>query len=115
MRIIYTLSVIVVAARLGAQSTRAGSDVVLRNFHFVSGESLPELRIHYVALGTPRRDANGTVRNAVLILHGTTGSGANFLTPTFAGRLFGAGQLLDARRYFIILPDGIGHGQSSRP
>ncbi|HKP76246.1 MAG TPA: alpha/beta fold hydrolase [Longimicrobiaceae bacterium] len=90
-------------------------DFVMRDFAFASGERLPELRIHYRTLGTPVRDASGTVRNAVLILHGTTGSGANFLTPTFAGRLFGEGQLLDARRYFIILPDGIGHGRSSRP
>jgi len=90
-------------------------DFVVRDFAFQDGGRLPELRIHYRTLGTPVRDARGTVRNAVLILHGTTGSGANFLTPTFAGRLFGPGQRLDARRYFIILPDGIGHGRSSRP
>jgi len=90
-------------------------DFELRGFAFESGERLPVLRIHYRTLGTPVRDARGVVRNAVLILHGTTGSGANFISPTFAGRLFGAGQLLDARRFFIILPDGIGHGRSSRP
>ncbi|HSU14921.1 alpha/beta fold hydrolase [Longimicrobium sp.] len=90
-------------------------DFVMRDFAFASGERLPELRIHYRTIGTPVRDADGVVRNAVLVLHGTTGSGANFISPTFAGRLFGAGQLLDARRYFIILPDGIGHGRSSRP
>jgi len=88
---------------------------VAANFHFASGETLPELRIHYTLLGKPHRDAHGRVDNAVLILHGTGGSGHNFLTDKFSGVLFGKGQLLDATRYFIILPDGIGHGQSSRP
>jgi homoserine O-acetyltransferase len=91
------------------------SDYVIHDFHFKSGEALPELRIHYRTLGTPLRDDKGIVRNAVLILHGTTGHGSNFLRPEFAGELFGKGQLLDATRYFIILPDGIGHGKSSRP
>jgi homoserine O-acetyltransferase len=90
-------------------------DFVLRDFAFASGERLPELRLHYRTLGTPRRDSRGMVRNAVLIMHGTGGSSANFISPTFAGVLFGPGELLDARRYFIILPDGIGHGGSSRP
>lgn len=88
---------------------------VLKDFKFASGESLPELRIHYRTLGTPRRDASGRVTNAVLITHGTTGSGAQFIRPEFAGELFGAGQLLDAAKYFIVLPDGIGHGKSSKP
>jgi homoserine O-acetyltransferase/O-succinyltransferase len=103
------------AAQAAAYPAPVEGDFVIRDFAFGSGERLPELRIHYRTLGTPVRDARGIVRNAVLVLHGTTGSGASFLTPTFAGRLFGAGQLLDARRYFIILPDGIGHGRSSRP
>lgn len=90
-------------------------DFVLRDFRFDEGSSLPELRIHYTTIGTPRRDSVGVVRNAVLILHGTTGSGRGFLTDNFAGHLFGPGQLLDARRYYIVLPDGIGHGKSSRP
>lgn len=90
-------------------------DVVLRDFHFTSGETLPELRMHYRTLGSPKRDDKGVVRNAVLILHGTTGEGGNFLRAEFAGVLFGKGQLLDASRYFLILPDGIGHGRSSRP
>ena len=90
-------------------------DVVLRNFRFASGETLPELRMHYRTLGTPRKDAAGIVRNAVLIMHGTTGSGAQFLADSFAGELFGPGQLLDAAQYFIILPDDIGHGASSKP
>jgi homoserine O-acetyltransferase len=90
-------------------------DVTLRDFQFSKGETLPGLRIHYRTLGTPKKDARGIVRNAVLIGHGTTGSGAQFIRPEFAGELFGAGQLLDATKYFIVLPDGIGHGKSSKP
>jgi homoserine O-acetyltransferase/O-succinyltransferase len=90
-------------------------DYVLRDFHFTSGETLPELRMHYRTLGTPQRDDKGVVRNAVLIMHGTTGEGGNFFRPEFAGQLFGKGQLLDSSRYYLILPDGIGHGHSSRP
>jgi homoserine O-acetyltransferase len=90
-------------------------DYVAKNFKFRSGETLPELRLHYTMLGNAVRDAQGRVTNAVLILHGTGGSGHQFLQPIFAGELFGPGQLLDAARYFIILPDGIGHGKSSKP
>jgi homoserine O-acetyltransferase len=93
----------------------AQGDFTLRNFQFAAGDVLPELRIHYRTLGEPRRDAHGIVRNAVLILHGTGGSGAQFIRPEFAGELFGPGQPLDATKYFLILPDGIGHGQSSKP
>src|SRR5450759_2094998 len=88
-------------------------DVVLKDFKFTSGEQLPQLRIHCRTLGEPRRDAQGVVRNAVLILHGTTGTGGQFIRPEFAGELFAPGQLLDAGKYFIVLPDGIGHGKSS--
>jgi len=91
------------------------ADYVARDFTFQTGETLPALTLHYRTIGTPRRDASGVVRNAVLILHGTGGSGAGFLSRTFGGELFGAGQLLDASRYFIVLPDGIGHGKSSKP
>ena len=90
-------------------------DFVIKNFTFTDGEALPELRIHYRTLGKPSKDSRGMVRNAVLIGHGTGGSGAGFLSPQFAGELFGAGQTLDATKYFIILPDGIGHGKSSKP
>jgi homoserine O-acetyltransferase len=90
-------------------------DFVLRDFVFTTGERLPELRLHYRTLGQPRKDATGVVRNAVLVLHGTTGSGAQFLAPSFAGELFGAGQLLDASKYFLVLIDNIGHGASSKP
>jgi len=90
-------------------------DYVSHNFHFKSGETLPELRMHYASFGTPVRDANGRVTNAVLLLHGTSGTGEQFLAPQFAGVLFGPGQLLDITRYYIILPDNIGHGKSSKP
>jgi homoserine O-acetyltransferase len=90
-------------------------DFVLHNFEFASGQTLPELRLHYRTLGRPEKDANGLTTNAVLIMHGTTGSGAQFIRPEFAGELFGADQALDAAKYFIILPDDIGHGKSSKP
>jgi len=90
-------------------------DYVIHDFKFTSGETLPELRIHYRTLGHASKDEKGIVRNAVLITHGTTGSGAQFIRPEFTGELFGAGQPLDAAKFFIILPDGIGHGKSSRP
>ena len=98
-----------------APSAVTEADAVLRDFRFDDGSAIPELRIHYIALGRPRRDAAGTVRNAVLILHGTTGTGAQFASPSFANELFGAGQPLDTSRFYVVLPDGIGHGQSSRP
>jgi homoserine O-acetyltransferase len=84
----------------------AEGDFVVRDFRFNSGETLPELRIHYRTLGEPALDERGVARNAVLILHGTTGSGANFIRKEFAGELFGAGQPLDTARYFLILPVG---------
>lgn len=90
-------------------------DYLIDNFHFRSGETLPELKIHYRTIGTLRRDGSGNATNAVLMLHGTTGSGRQMLAPSFANYLFGAGQPLDASRYFIILPDEIGHGASSKP
>jgi homoserine O-acetyltransferase len=90
-------------------------DYVIRDFHFASGETLPELRMHYTFLGKPKKDAQGRVTNAVLIMHGTGGSGRSLINERFSGVLFGKGQLLDAEKYFIILPDGIGHGKSSKP
>jgi homoserine O-acetyltransferase len=90
-------------------------DFILHKFRFQSGEVLPALKLHYATLGSPVRDESGLVRNAILILHGTGGSGQGFLREQFASVLFGPGQLLDATKYFIILPDGIGHGQSSKP
>jgi homoserine O-acetyltransferase len=103
-----------VAQQAAIPATTEG-DFVVHDFKFRSGETLPELRLHYTTLGKPVRDAQGRVTNAVLILHGTGGAGNQFLQPIFAGELFGPGQLLDVTRYFIILPDGIGHGKSSKP
>ena len=102
------------AGLLWAQ-TPVDGEFLLRDFHFKSGEVAAELRIHYRTYGSPRRDASGQVRNAVLVLHGTTGSGAQFVRPEFSGCLFGPGQPLDADHYFLVLPDGIGHGHSSKP
>jgi homoserine O-acetyltransferase len=90
-------------------------DVVLHDFHFNSGQTLPELRMHCLTFGEPRRDNRGMVRNAVLILHGTTGSSAQFLRSEFANELYSPGQPLDVTQYYLIIPDNIGHGQSSKP
>jgi Homoserine acetyltransferase len=90
-------------------------DYAIHDFKFASGETLPELRLHYRTLGKPEKDAQGKTTNAVLIMHGTTGSGAQFIRPEFAGELFGKDQPLDATKFFIVLPDGIGHGKSSKP
>lgn len=91
------------------------SDYTIRDFKFASGETLPELRLHYRTLGKPEKDVQGKTTNGVLIMHGTTGSGAQFIRPEFAGELFGKDQPLDATKFFIVLPDGIGHGKSSKP
>jgi homoserine O-acetyltransferase/O-succinyltransferase len=91
------------------------SDFTIRDFKFASGETLPELRLHYRTLGKPEKDAQGKTTNAILIMHGTTGSGAQFIRSEFAGELFGKDQPLDVTKFFIVLPDGIGHGKSSKP
>jgi len=106
-------AVFLVLAAVAAQGD-TGS-FVIHNFRFASGEVLPELRLHYRTLGQPLRDAAGRVRNAVLVLHGTGGSGAQFLSPLFAGELYGAGQPLDTATHYLILPDNVGHGGSSKP
>src|SRR5437867_6290051 len=93
----------------------AESDYTIRDFRFTSGETLPELHLHYRTLGKADKDAQGKTTNAVLVMHGTTGSGAQFIRPEFAGELFGKDQPLDATKFFIVLPDGIGHGKSSKP
>src|SRR5712692_119392 len=98
-----------------ATAVTTEGEFVVKDFRFRDGETLAELRLHYATLGKPARDAAGRVTNAVLLLHGTGGSGAQFLQAQFAGELFGAGQLLDTAKYYIILPDGIGHGKSSKP
>ena len=90
-------------------------DIFLKDFRFRDGETLPELRIHVTTIGAPHRNAKGEIDNAVMVLHGTGGSGKQFLQPQFADELYGPGQPLDINRYFIILPDNIGHGGSSKP
>ena len=90
-------------------------DFLLEDYRFASGETLPELRLHYTVLGTPHRNAAGEIDNAVLLLHGTSGTGKNWLLPSLAGELFGEGQPFDAARTFVIMPDGIGRGGSSKP
>ncbi len=112
---IVLLAVFSCAAQQTPAAATTEGDFVIHDFKFRSGESLPELKLHYTTLGKPARDAQGHVTNAVLILHGTGGSGRQFLQPQFAGEVFGPSQLLDTSRYFIILPDGIGHGKSSKP
>jgi homoserine O-acetyltransferase/O-succinyltransferase len=107
--------VVSVNAQEAAVPSPKESDFSLHNFRFNSGETLPELRLHYYTLGQPKKDDSGKTTNAVLVLHGTGGSGRQFLRPMFAGVLFGPGQLLDINRYFIILPDNVGHGKSSKP
>jgi homoserine O-acetyltransferase len=103
------------AQQLSQLAAPKEGDYIAHDFHFRSGETMPELRLHYATFGTLARDASGRVTNAVLILHGTTGSGSQFLSPQFAGVLFGPGQPLDITRYYVILPDNIGHGKSSKP
>ena len=102
------------AAHAAAPATTEG-DFTVHGFKFQSGETLADLRLHYTTLGKPHRDARGRVTNAVLIMHGTGGDGHQFLRPQFADVLFAPGGLLDPAKYYIILPDGIGHGKSSKP
>src|SRR5436309_577859 len=117
IRIFTFFSSVLVAGFVSAADypTPTEGDFTIRDFKFQSGETLPELRIHYRTLGKPERDTQGKTINAVLIMHGTTGSGAQFIRPEFAGELFGKDQPLDATKFFIVLPDGIGHGKSSKP
>ena len=112
----FLLPIALMASPLAAQTwATKEEDATFRDFRFGTGESLPELRIHYTTLGTPHRNAKGEVDNAVMVLHGTGGTGKQFLSPQFANELYGPGQPLDISRYFIILPDNIGHGGSSKP
>lgn len=115
--VVRILLVLALAARVATAQTPAAveADFIIRDFRFDSGETLPELRLHYRTVGTPQRDGSGKVCNAVLVLHGTGGTGAQFAGATFAGELFGPGQPLDASAYFVVMPDNIGHGRSSKP
>jgi homoserine O-acetyltransferase len=115
----FRTAIIALAASLCARAAEfpapAEGDLVVHDFQFTTGETMPDLRMHYTTVGTPRKNAAGVTTNAVLIMHGTGGSGRGFLSQGFGGNLFGAGQLLDATKYFIILTDDIGHGKSSKP
>jgi homoserine O-acetyltransferase len=109
------LATLLLALPAAAQPAPVEGDFTTPAFSLTSGRSLPELRMHYRTLGQPRRGADGRVENAVLLLHGTGGTGGQFLSPQFAGELFGAGQPLDIARFYIIMPDNLGHGGSSKP
>lgn len=113
----WIVALLVAASSLFAQTYPAPKEADLRieNYKFASGATLPTLKLHYATVGNPKVDSSGHITNAVMVLHGTGGSGKQFLNERFAGVLFGPGQLLDATRYFIILPDNVGHGQSSKP
>jgi homoserine O-acetyltransferase len=111
----FFISIAAGTARAADYPAPEPGNYILHDFHFHSGEVLPELRMHYLTIGAPRRDSKGIVTNAVLILHGTTGNASNFVRAEFAGQLFGTGQLLDAGVYYLILVDNIGHGHSSKP
>ena len=117
----WLLPFLVLAALLATAPARAQwpgqaeGDWVVRDYRFASGEVLPELRLHYMTLGRAERDAAGAVTNAVLLLHGTSGTGRQWLVPSFADEMFGPGQPLDLARHYVILPDGIGRGGSSKP
>jgi homoserine O-acetyltransferase len=114
MRKLIALSLLLFAAVARAQVPAAvEADFVIKDFHFKSGEVLPEVRIHYATIGKLQKTAHGT--NAVLVLHGTGGSLQQFLNDRFAGVLFAPGGVLDAGKYFIVIPDNVGHGKSSKP
>src|SRR5262249_33734479 len=121
-RLFTALMVLVMPAAALAQPPKQSAwpnqrdgDFVLKDYRFASGETLSELKIHYTTLGTARRNAAGEIVNGVLLLHGTSGTGKNWLMPSLADELFGPGQPLDASQYFIVLPDGVGRGGSSQP
>ena len=95
--------------------TGTPGDYIAQNFHFGSGQSVPQLKLHYLTLGSPHRNASGHTDNAVLLLHGTGGDAHSLFNPLFSNTLFGPGQPLDIQKYFLIFPDDIGHGNSSTP
>jgi homoserine O-acetyltransferase len=110
-----TMSVSTPAATPAPAYTGTPGDYIAHDFRFGSGETLPQLKLHYLTLGTPHRNAAGRVDNAVLLLHGTGGSAHSLFNPVFSGPLFGPGEPLDITKYFLIFPDDIGHGESSKP
>jgi homoserine O-acetyltransferase len=115
IRLLALLALLLAAPATAATWPTKEGDFTIKDFRFQSGESLPELRIHYTTLGTPHRGADGRIDNAVMVLHGTGGTGKAFLNPVFADELYGPGAPFDIATNYIILPDGIGHGGSSKP
>ena len=113
--VVILLAVVLPAMAQTAWPDQREGDIVLTDFGFASGEVLPELKLHYIMLGTARRNAAGDIFNGVLLLHGTSGTSKNWLQPTLADELFAPGAPLDAKRYLIVIPDGIGRGASSKP
>ncbi len=112
---VFGLAALALSSAVVAQPATVEGDFTVVDFALAGGQRLPELRLHYRTLGEPRRGADGWIENAVLLLHGTGGTGAQFMSPQFAGELFGPGQPLDTARYYIIMPDNLGHGGSSKP
>ena len=114
---IIAAAVSLIASQAVAQTwpNQREADFTIRDFRFADGETMPELKLHYMTLGTPKRNAEGQITNGIVLLHGTSGSGRSWLLPTLAGELFGKGQPLDAGETFIIIPDSIGVGGSSKP
>jgi homoserine O-acetyltransferase len=117
MPVVVLLFVLGLASAAGAQSfpTPERHDFIVRNFRFQSGESLPEIRIHYRTIGTPARDAKGRLTNGVMVLHGSSGDAGQVLAASFTGPLLGRGGPLDASKYFLIFPDNLGNGRSTKP
>ena len=119
--VVICLALFPITASLHAQANppsypnQKEDNFTIKNFKFQSGETLPELKLHYTTVGTLHKNAQGEFDNAVLLLHGTTGTGKNFLSSAIGGQLFGSGQPLDATKYYLIMPDGIGRGGSSKP
>ena len=117
-RVLVALCLLAAASPAFAQTTWPGQregDAILKDVHFASGETLAELKLHYLTVGTPKRNAAGDIVNGVLLLHGTSGTSKNWLQPTLADELFAPGAPLDAAQYFIVMPDGIGRGGSAKP
>lgn len=115
VRFLIALLALLAAPAVAAPWSATEGDFVARDVRFGTGETLAEVRLHYTTLGTPHRDARGQIDNAVMVLHGTGGSGKNFLVPQFADELYGPGAPLDLATTYVILPDNIGHGGSSKP
>src|SRR5215471_433810 len=116
--LILAFSLTAASAAFGAESqwpNHKEADFVVKDYTFKSGESLPEVKIHYHTLGTPKRNAAGDVVNAILLLQGNTGTAANWLRPSLADELFAAGQPFDVEQNFIIFSDALGRGGSSKP